>query len=154
MPMWRRNERPMNMYAAGSKLANAPTGGDLPALTAATESVVAVPLGKLPTDAVPAVESTVTDRPSIRPLMPRPGTERTRSRLALQAKQIGAIEERMTAGEAETRTLDERQQLESAEFAGQHRAMMGMTLIADLNVAKRCIDVYRQAARARPCGQK
>jgi alkanesulfonate monooxygenase SsuD/methylene tetrahydromethanopterin reductase-like flavin-dependent oxidoreductase (luciferase family) len=38
---------------------------------------------------------------------------------------------------------------ESAEFAGQHRAMMGMTLIADLNVAKRCIAVYRKAARAR-----
>ena len=37
---------------------------------------------------------------------------------------------------------------EFAEFAGQHRAMMGMTLIADLNVAKRCIEVYRQAARA------
>ena len=37
---------------------------------------------------------------------------------------------------------------ESAEFAGQHRAMMGMTLIADLAVAKRCIEVYRQAARA------
>ena len=37
---------------------------------------------------------------------------------------------------------------ESAEFAGQHRAMMGMTLIADLDVAKRCIEVYRQAARA------
>ncbi len=36
---------------------------------------------------------------------------------------------------------------ESAEFAGQHRAMMGMTLIADLDVARRCIDVYQQAAR-------
>jgi chromosome segregation protein len=43
--------------------------------------------------------------------------ERTRSRLALQAKQIGAIEDRMTAGEVETRTLDERQQRESAELA-------------------------------------
>ena len=36
---------------------------------------------------------------------------------------------------------------ESAEFAGQHRAMMGMTLIADLGVAKRCIETYKQAAR-------
>jgi alkanesulfonate monooxygenase SsuD/methylene tetrahydromethanopterin reductase-like flavin-dependent oxidoreductase (luciferase family) len=36
---------------------------------------------------------------------------------------------------------------ESAEFAGRHRAMMGMTLIADLKVARRCIDVYREAAR-------
>ena len=37
---------------------------------------------------------------------------------------------------------------ESAEFAGQHRAMMGITLIADLKLAKRSIDVYKQAARA------
>jgi len=43
--------------------------------------------------------------------------ERTRSRLALQAKQISAIEERMTAGETETRTLDERHQHESSELA-------------------------------------
>ena len=38
MPMWRRNERPMNRYAAGSKLENAPTGGALPALTALTSN--------------------------------------------------------------------------------------------------------------------
>jgi alkanesulfonate monooxygenase SsuD/methylene tetrahydromethanopterin reductase-like flavin-dependent oxidoreductase (luciferase family) len=37
---------------------------------------------------------------------------------------------------------------ESAEFAGQHRAMMGMTLIADLKAAQRCIDTYKQSARA------
>jgi alkanesulfonate monooxygenase SsuD/methylene tetrahydromethanopterin reductase-like flavin-dependent oxidoreductase (luciferase family) len=37
---------------------------------------------------------------------------------------------------------------ESAEFAGQHKAMMGMTLIADLTAAKRCIGVYRETARA------
>ena len=43
--------------------------------------------------------------------------ERTRSRLALQAKQIGAIEERMASGETETRSLDERHQRESAELA-------------------------------------
>ena len=43
--------------------------------------------------------------------------ERTRSRLALQAKQIGAIEERMASGETETRNLDERHQRESAELA-------------------------------------
>ncbi|HEY7458477.1 MAG TPA: LLM class flavin-dependent oxidoreductase [Xanthobacteraceae bacterium] len=35
---------------------------------------------------------------------------------------------------------------ESAEFAGQHKAMMGMTLIADLKIAQRCINVYRQSA--------
>ncbi|HSR07771.1 MAG TPA: chromosome segregation protein SMC [Bryobacteraceae bacterium] len=43
--------------------------------------------------------------------------ERTRSRLALQAKQIGAIEERMASGETETRSLDERHQRESGELA-------------------------------------
>jgi len=37
---------------------------------------------------------------------------------------------------------------ESAEFAGQHRAMIGMTLIADLKVAQRCINVYKDSARA------
>jgi len=49
--------------------------------------------------------------------------ERTRSRLALQAKQIGAIEERMAAGEMETRTLDDRHQAESAEFAAQQESI-------------------------------
>jgi chromosome segregation protein len=49
--------------------------------------------------------------------------ERTRSRLALQAKQIGAIEERMTAGEVETRTLDERQQRETAELATHQQSI-------------------------------
>jgi alkanesulfonate monooxygenase SsuD/methylene tetrahydromethanopterin reductase-like flavin-dependent oxidoreductase (luciferase family) len=37
---------------------------------------------------------------------------------------------------------------ESAEFAGEHRAMMGMTLIADLGVARRVVDAYRKAASA------
>jgi alkanesulfonate monooxygenase SsuD/methylene tetrahydromethanopterin reductase-like flavin-dependent oxidoreductase (luciferase family) len=37
---------------------------------------------------------------------------------------------------------------ESAEFAGQHRAMMGITLIADLKLARRSIDVYTAAAKA------
>jgi alkanesulfonate monooxygenase SsuD/methylene tetrahydromethanopterin reductase-like flavin-dependent oxidoreductase (luciferase family) len=37
---------------------------------------------------------------------------------------------------------------ESAEFAGTQRAMMAMTLIADLKVARRCIDAYRASARA------
>lgn len=36
---------------------------------------------------------------------------------------------------------------ESAEFAGQHKAMMGMTLIADLKIAQRCINVYRETAK-------
>ena len=52
--------------------------------------------------------------------------ERTRSRLALQAKQIGAIEERMTAGETETRTLDERHQSESAELAAHQETIAGI----------------------------
>jgi alkanesulfonate monooxygenase SsuD/methylene tetrahydromethanopterin reductase-like flavin-dependent oxidoreductase (luciferase family) len=37
---------------------------------------------------------------------------------------------------------------ESAEFAGRQRAMMAMTLIADLKAARRCIDAYRASARA------
>jgi alkanesulfonate monooxygenase SsuD/methylene tetrahydromethanopterin reductase-like flavin-dependent oxidoreductase (luciferase family) len=37
---------------------------------------------------------------------------------------------------------------ESAEFAGEHRAMCGLTLIADLGVARRSIETYTKAARA------
>jgi alkanesulfonate monooxygenase SsuD/methylene tetrahydromethanopterin reductase-like flavin-dependent oxidoreductase (luciferase family) len=37
---------------------------------------------------------------------------------------------------------------ESAEFAGMQKAMMAMTLIADLNVAKRIIDAYKRSALA------
>jgi alkanesulfonate monooxygenase SsuD/methylene tetrahydromethanopterin reductase-like flavin-dependent oxidoreductase (luciferase family) len=37
---------------------------------------------------------------------------------------------------------------ESAEFVGRQKAIMAMTLIADLKVARRCIDTYRKAARA------
>ena len=44
-------------------------------------------------------------------------SERTRGRLAMQAKQIGALEERMGAGETETRDLDGRYERESAELA-------------------------------------
>lgn len=36
---------------------------------------------------------------------------------------------------------------ESAEFVGRYPAMMGMTLIADLGLARRTIDVYRDSAR-------
>ncbi len=43
-------------------------------------------------------------------------SERTRGRLELQAKQIGGIDERMAAGEAETQDLDARRQREQAEF--------------------------------------
>src|SRR5262245_33831674 len=39
IPMWSKNERPMNMYAAGSNVENAPTGGAFPALTAATSKI-------------------------------------------------------------------------------------------------------------------
>jgi chromosome segregation protein len=42
--------------------------------------------------------------------------ERTRSRLELQAKQIGAIGERLTANETETLDLDSRRQQEQAEL--------------------------------------
>jgi alkanesulfonate monooxygenase SsuD/methylene tetrahydromethanopterin reductase-like flavin-dependent oxidoreductase (luciferase family) len=37
---------------------------------------------------------------------------------------------------------------ESAEFAGEHGAMMGIVLIHDLEVAKRNIAIYQKAARA------
>jgi alkanesulfonate monooxygenase SsuD/methylene tetrahydromethanopterin reductase-like flavin-dependent oxidoreductase (luciferase family) len=37
---------------------------------------------------------------------------------------------------------------ESAEFAGQHRAMIGMTLIADLAIAQGIIGVYRATMQA------
>ena len=38
--------------------------------------------------------------------------------------------------------------LESASFAGEMKATMGMVLISDLAMAKECIAVYREAARA------
>lgn len=38
--------------------------------------------------------------------------------------------------------------LESARFAGEVGATMGMVLISDLELAKECIRVYREAARA------
>ena len=37
---------------------------------------------------------------------------------------------------------------ESAEFVGRYPAMMGMTLIPDLELARKVIDVYRNTARA------
>jgi alkanesulfonate monooxygenase SsuD/methylene tetrahydromethanopterin reductase-like flavin-dependent oxidoreductase (luciferase family) len=36
--------------------------------------------------------------------------------------------------------------LESARFAGEMRATMGMVLISDLNLARECIQVYKEAA--------
>ena len=49
--------------------------------------------------------------------------ERTRGRLEMQAKQIGAIDERLAAGEAETQSLESRVQQEQAELAGHTRAL-------------------------------
>jgi len=43
-------------------------------------------------------------------------SERTRGRLELQAKQIGGIDERLAAGEAETQELETRHQRETAEL--------------------------------------
>ncbi len=37
---------------------------------------------------------------------------------------------------------------ESAEFAGEHKAICGLTLIADLDLARRSIETYTKAARA------
>jgi len=49
--------------------------------------------------------------------------ERTRGKLELQARQIGGIEERLAAGEAETQDLDARHQTESAELAAYTTAI-------------------------------
>lgn len=49
--------------------------------------------------------------------------ERTRGRLELQARQIGAIEERLSAGETETQELDARHQAEAAELAAYTTAI-------------------------------
>ena len=38
--------------------------------------------------------------------------------------------------------------VESAEFVGEHRAMLGMALVADLDVAAQTIEAYRTVARA------
>ncbi len=37
---------------------------------------------------------------------------------------------------------------EAAEFAARHKAIMGMTLIADLDLARKNIEIYKAAARA------
>lgn len=37
---------------------------------------------------------------------------------------------------------------ESAEFAGEHKAICGLTLIADLDIARKSIETYTKAARA------
>jgi chromosome segregation protein len=50
-------------------------------------------------------------------------SERTRGRLELQAKQIGSLEERLTAGETETQDLEARQQREHAELEVHGQAM-------------------------------
>jgi chromosome segregation protein len=50
-------------------------------------------------------------------------SERTRGRLELQAKQIGSLEERLTAGETETQDLESRQQREQADLEVQVQAM-------------------------------
>ncbi len=51
-------------------------------------------------------------------------TERTRSRLELQAKEISAIENRLTAGEGETQELELRHQREAAELAAHLERVM------------------------------
>ncbi len=50
-------------------------------------------------------------------------SERTRGRLELQAKQIGSLEERLTAGETETQDLESHQQREQAELEIHAQAM-------------------------------
>ena len=50
-------------------------------------------------------------------------SERTRGRLEMQAKQIATIDERLSAGEAETQELESRQQREQAELEIHARGM-------------------------------
>jgi chromosome segregation protein len=50
-------------------------------------------------------------------------SERTRGRLELQAKQIGAIDERLAANETETLDLDSHRQQEQAEFDGHTQSI-------------------------------
>ncbi len=61
-------------------------------------------------------------------------SERTRGRLELQAKQIGGIDERLAAGEAETQELEARQQREPAELrsprAGDRRGLEAESVAA------------------------
>ena len=53
-------------------------------------------------------------------------TERTRGRLESQAKQIGAIDQRLAAGEAETQELDARGERERQEFAVHTETKRGL----------------------------
>jgi chromosome segregation protein len=53
-------------------------------------------------------------------------SERTRGRLELQAKQIGGIDERLAAGEAETQELETRHQRETAELEVHAQAVAGI----------------------------
>jgi chromosome segregation protein len=53
-------------------------------------------------------------------------SERTRGRLELQAKQIGGIDERLSAGEAETQELETRHARESAELEVHSQSVAAM----------------------------
>jgi chromosome segregation protein len=57
-------------------------------------------------------------------------SERTRGRLELQAKQIGAIDERLAAGETETQDLDARREREQAELEAHTQQVAA--LVADM----------------------
>ena len=77
-------------------------------------------------------------------------SERTRGRLELQARQIGALEERMAAGETETRDLDERHQREATELAAHEQEIAAVERHA--GEARQRLDAAaqeRDAAQAR-----
>ena len=69
-------------------------------------------------------------------------SERTRGRLQLQARQIGAIEDRMAAGENETRDLDARHQADSAELAGHLETIAAIE--TETAAARRLLDAKAQ----------
>ena len=73
-------------------------------------------------------------------------SERTRGRLELQAKQIGAIDERLAANETETQDLEARRQQQQAEL-DVHVATIMRWRPRALRCASGCIDQDRRARR-------
>ncbi len=69
-------------------------------------------------------------------------SERTRGRLELQARQIGALEERMAAGDNETREMDERHQREAAELAAHQETIAAIE--RDVLAARQKLDAKAQ----------
>ncbi len=76
-------------------------------------------------------------------------SERTRGRLELQAKQIAAIDQRLTAGEAETQELDTRQDARSRNWKSRLRPSRRSS-----RRARRCAPGSRKNAGARRTAER